>query len=202
MALDATQQIREIETTKGDGRRTPIIALTANAMKGDEEKCLNAGMDGYLIKPVHRHQLIKTAQQWIDLHGWRDKPQGTRTISEVSYKSTETEIVVMDTATAVDEFGDGDTVKMVAGQLIDNVTGQLLTIREAIANLDREHIRKESHAIKGGAATLEAAPLSNAAAELEKISLEAKPGELSAAYHDLENQFFLFREFVSQWKGR
>jgi two-component system sensor histidine kinase/response regulator len=200
--LDATQRIREIEAARGDGRHIPIIALTANAMKGDEEKCLNGGMDGYLIKPVHRHQLIKTAQQWIELHGERDNPQGTPKISEASNQPADADVVAMDVATAVDEFGDADTVKMVAGQLIENVTSQLRTIREAIANLDRERIRKESHAIKGGAATLEAAPLSNAAAHLEKISLEAKPVDLNAAYHDLENQFFLFREFVSQWKGR
>jgi CheY-like chemotaxis protein/HPt (histidine-containing phosphotransfer) domain-containing protein len=200
--LDATERIREIEAARGDGCHIPIIALTANAMKGDEERCLNAGMDGYLIKPVRRHQLIQTVQYWIDAQGKQEyagnAPEGSPSFTP----PTDDEGAVMDVATALDEFGDADIVITVAGQLIDNVTGQLQMIRQAIADEDRDRIRKESHAIKGGAATLEAAPLSNAAAHLEKISPDADSAHLNAGYNDLEQQFFLFREFISHWNGR
>lgn len=206
--LDATEKIREIETTNEDTGHIPIIALTANAMKGDEERCLNAGMDGYLIKPVHRHQLINTAKQWIDRDGIdRDGKQENAsdvpaTPASPSVPQPDRDMSVMDVTIAVDEFGDVETVIMVADQLIDNVAGQLSIIRQAITNDNRECIRKESHSIKGGAATLEAAPLSKAAARLEKISPEADTAKLNAGYHDLEQQFFLFRDFISQWKGR
>ncbi len=54
--FEATGRIRELE--KDQGRRTPIIAMTANAMKGDKERCLEAGMDGYISKPVKRQILF------------------------------------------------------------------------------------------------------------------------------------------------
>jgi len=199
--LDAATKIRKIEAAEGAGRRIPIVALTANALKGHEQKCLDAGMDGYLIKPVHRHKLIETARQWIDQHGHPDRRSGSPAETVGSSTSTDSDSAVFDAATAVDEFGDADTVKIVARQLIDNVTDQLATIRSAIDDGDRECIRKEAHAIKGGAATMEAIALSAAAAHLEKICPAGNPGALETGYGELQSQFNRFREIISQWKG-
>jgi CheY-like chemotaxis protein len=54
--LEATRAIRDVERTR-DGR-TPIIAMTANAMAGDREMCLEAGVDGYVAKPVRKDALF------------------------------------------------------------------------------------------------------------------------------------------------
>jgi CheY-like chemotaxis protein len=56
--FEATGRIRDLERDKEARQRTPIIAMTANAMKGDRERCLEAGMDGYGSKPVKRDTLF------------------------------------------------------------------------------------------------------------------------------------------------
>jgi CheY-like chemotaxis protein len=60
--LDATEAIRNAEA--GTGHRIPIIGVTAHALKGDRERCLEAGMDDYLSKPISPKALIDKVERW------------------------------------------------------------------------------------------------------------------------------------------
>jgi len=64
--FQATAKIRELETKTG--KRIPIIAMTANAMRGDSDRCLAAGMDDYVSKPVDRAILASVLKRWLTPH--------------------------------------------------------------------------------------------------------------------------------------
>jgi signal transduction histidine kinase/CheY-like chemotaxis protein len=68
---DATREIRACETAAGNSRRVPIVAMTASAMQGDRERCLAAGMDDYMAKPVTREKLDELLDRWAPLTGRR-----------------------------------------------------------------------------------------------------------------------------------
>ena len=61
---DATRQIRQRELTQGDSH-LPIIAMTAHAMPGERERCLAAGMDDFIAKPINRDMLAEMLTQWL-----------------------------------------------------------------------------------------------------------------------------------------
>ena len=63
--FELTRQIRAEEALAASGRRTPIVALTANALKGEADRCLAAGMDGYLTKPLTLERLRETLERWM-----------------------------------------------------------------------------------------------------------------------------------------
>jgi CheY-like chemotaxis protein len=63
--MDGYEATREIRRMEGDQRRTPIIAITANAMKGDRQRCLAAGMDDYISKPINSEVLHAMLNHWL-----------------------------------------------------------------------------------------------------------------------------------------
>ena len=73
--LEATRAMREAEAEAGDGVRTPIIGLTAHALKGDKEICLEAGMDDYMPKPISPDALQAKIAEWLQTSGTQGESQ-------------------------------------------------------------------------------------------------------------------------------
>ena len=73
--MDGYQATREIRRREGSSRRTPVVALTANAMKGDRKKCLQAGMDDYLSKPLSPRRLAEALEHWMRKAASADRAQ-------------------------------------------------------------------------------------------------------------------------------
>ena len=181
----ATATIREMEAAAvRDGAttgRVPIIAMTANALKGDREKCIDAGADDYISKPLKKAKLLMMVDKWI---GAADLATGESAI-QANGSNSGPDAEPMDYARALEEFDDDEAFLLeVMRGFIDNVNDQVDLLRKAVAGGAAEVVINESHAIKGGASNLTADALASAAADLETVG---QSGVLTQAGEKIDN---------------
>ncbi len=170
---EASRRIREMEEKRGSDRRTPIIALTAHAVEGFEERCINAGMDEYVTKPIKKEEFFPILEGLLN----GQKPRGTR-VRLRRPTSREPAVVipekrssnadVMDWQRAINVFmNKPDFLLTVAEQFVDTVDSQLEKILSAGSAGNAGTVRSEAHTIKGGARNLCADGLAELAEQLE-----------------------------------
>jgi two-component system sensor histidine kinase/response regulator len=155
--LEATGIIRKKE--KLSGNHVPIVAMTAHAMKGDRERCLEAGMDAYISKPVHIEELLQVTEGLTRHAGPIERgpdpaPQGAAFDREAALARV-----------------DGDPVLLadLARLFCDESPRMLLAIQEAIASKKPEALERAAHSLKGSVATFAAPAAVELALKLERI---------------------------------
>jgi CheY-like chemotaxis protein len=156
----ATRVIRRREDPSGP--RTPIIALTAHALEGDRERCLAAGMDDYLSKPLRRQSIR-------DLLG---------RLSELGAAGQDDDSCDVFDPGPLEEIGDPETEAALATMFLDHSAQRLPAMREAIAAGDAPQLHGLAHGLKGSAATVGATRMSEIARELCEL---AAAGQTSGA---------------------
>jgi two-component system sensor histidine kinase/response regulator len=161
--IDATIAIRTRE--KASGGHVRIVAMTAHAMTGDRERCLEAGMDGYLSKPINPQMLFAVVEQQ------HDDNRPTRSADESAPAARRT----FDPAALLNRLcGDVDLMTDVIAVFLEDCPARLAAIKDAVARRHAEDLRAEAHALKGIAANLSATGLFDAAQVLERIGAESR----------------------------
>ncbi len=190
--FEAASAIRQIE--KLSGSHIPIIAMTAHAMAGDRERCLEAGMDDYVCKPVNPRALYEA----ID----RVTTGTTSAPAALPVSGGDDRVIDVDEALArVD--GDQDLLAEVAGMFRRDWPGMLETIRDAIAQSDAATVEREAHKLKGALGAFCARPASEVAQQLETIGHRGDLAEALAACNLLEGELTrLEPELESLVKGK
>jgi len=168
--FEATRRIREDEQAKGRPR-LPIVAMTANAMLGDRERCLQAGMDDYMAKPIKREILERVLIQWLPgrlpLHPTANvvhPARGVLSIKEPEYPS------VLDCARlkSLRETMGKDYVELIDTYLAD-ARGHVEAIRTAVATGDCDGLRLHAHSLKSSSANIGAIRMLRVMRDLEQI---------------------------------
>ena len=194
--LEATRRIKESLGPTGP----PIVALTANTDSKTLSECETAGMDAVLTKPIRRQPLLDAVALW--LHRSRDRRSrleaGLTDPAPALPRGPSLTVAAapLDWESALYEFGEPEIVREVVEQLMQSIPGYFEVIHNALQQGDFEEIQRRAHAIKGGAATVEAKPLSAVAAELEEQCKQAAPKEVVAIVERLTAAFETFKQYV------
>jgi two-component system, sensor histidine kinase and response regulator len=130
--LAATAKLREQE--KDSGRRTPIIAVTAHAIKGDRDACLQAGMDGYLTKPIRRQTLVDTISRVVPSHPVPES-ESKATVPLLPWEGVDLEIL-----------------PRLGKIMIESTESALGELADALNAKDAQRLQRIAHSLKGSLA--------------------------------------------------
>ena len=173
----------------------PVIAMTANAMRGDRERCLEAGMNAYVSKPVSPHALAEALNAWLPSD--TPKTRSNASAGESSFSKSVSEVPVFDRAGLVARLmGDEGLADRVLNRFLATTPEQIESLRQSLTSGDAAAANRTAHAIKGAASNISAEQLRQVAFELEQA---AKAIDLNAAkihLAELQSQFERLKEAI------
>jgi len=177
---EATQQIRA-KTAGENNAKITIIAMTANAMKGDKEKCLAVGMDDYISKPIDSKTLIKALKRWLT-------PGAQISMSEHSNNVKENK--TWDRESALRRVrGKPERLAMLIGMFLKDMGRRVEELDKAVATQNIEEAQHLAHTIKGVAGNLSAIELSEISNTIEQAAKRKNIEEMQLAMLQLHSSY-------------
>ena len=178
--FEATAAIRARE--RETGTRLPIIAVTAHAMQGDRERCLAAGMDGYLTKPIRAEELYALLAQL--------RPSGGAPPDATPAADLPAALAAVD--------GDRGLLQELVQALLTDAPRQLDTLRAALRQGDTAQLERVTHRLQGALSTVRAMLAQSLARQLEALGRAGQLGEASGIVRQLEAELARLATFWAQ----
>jgi PAS domain S-box-containing protein len=183
--FEATAAIRRRE--KETGGHLPIIAMTAHALKGDRERCLAAGMDGYVAKPVRAEELRRAIEEAAP--GAAGGPAPADGPEAGGFERAEA---------LARAGGDERVLRELARLFLTESPGWLAEMGAAVAAADAVRLQRAAHTLKGAVGIFGARAAAAAAAKLERMGRDHDLAAASAVYHALETAVRLLRAALAE----
>ncbi len=188
---EATGEIRRRDIQGNNGRRIPIVALTANALTGDREECFAAGMDDYISKPFGQKQIAKVLERWVS--DTLKSPTSEVCESHESLPRKQIPDVIdpgaLETIRALQSPGDEDLLTKIITLFLDNTPDHLEQLNQAIQDNDYATVRTIAHSLKSGSAHLGASSLSLLFKELEESTRNNNLADAPALLIRIRDEF-------------
>jgi CheY-like chemotaxis protein len=183
--FEATGELRRIE---GDAKHTPIIAMTAHAMMGDRERCLAAGMDDYISKPIDPDGVLNVLKRCLGLNA---KSATVKPATEpVTAPEEEPPVPAVDIKQALWVTGGRvDMLRRLLDVFQSSIPERIAELRKAVEVRNAEEVRRLAHSIKGASASVGATRLNKVSLELEQLARQEKMDEAAAVFEVLASAF-------------
>ncbi len=195
--LKATSSIRRLESAGQlplqSRSRIPIVAMTAHAMKGDRERCIEAGMDGYVSKPIRAAELRSAIEELFTPEAASGDTSSKTQISRPAVGSDEsadpagTQLIDWDSALKAVQ-GDHDLLRLVVRAFLDEYPQHLAQLHKAVDRMDRSTAHRLAHLIKGTVSTLAIASAHETAQQMEEKLGGGDFSDAAELLSRLENQ--------------
>lgn len=180
--MDGFETTKRIRAGLGGAanKEIPIVALTANAIHGDRERCLNAGMNDYVAKPLEEAELFRALNQWMPNASVEIEPAQSGVISVQSRQQLQSKEVVWDAEPFAKLLKNrSDRVLKLIQMFQDDLGPRVNAIVTAIEAGESSDLRKTAHALKGSSANLMANQMASICAALELAASDEPTSDLS-----------------------
>ncbi|MBN1786761.1 MAG: response regulator [Sedimentisphaerales bacterium] len=191
------------------GFKKPIIALTACAMKGDEEKCFEAGCSDYLSKPIDRKKLVETLSKYLSVTG-NDRQETEAQVKETNMENStpqqndqaDSQELEMDWNLLMDRIGCEELIDEIIPIFMKDNTERMQKLEEAVEKNDIGEVKFYAHSLKGAAGTVGAAKLSELGRNLEDDARNSDDSRFKPLCQEMRQRFDRLVEFLnkSDWK--
>jgi CheY-like chemotaxis protein/HPt (histidine-containing phosphotransfer) domain-containing protein len=183
--MDGLEASRKIRSLSSPAAQTPIVAMTAYALQGDSQRCLDAGMDDYIPKPIDTRKLVQVLQKWSKRNGsFPNEPYNKLLENTVLVDPN----AILDVKSALPRFSqDIDFYQSMLSEFADTLPERLCDLKQALEDRQWKILGDQAHNLKGVAANFGVMRISTLARQIDEASREQQIESVQQLIQKIEN---------------